>query len=113
MKPAFEHGSDMSVRPEDITSIGVIADKNAEVSRAMVSVDKKMIRQLSDTVTSQGRLKLGELIDQIFELGLDLSGQGIQFYSVKHQAYLWVGKNPIKTNKQAATDEIGSETPKN
>ena len=77
MKPAFEHSSDMSIKPEDITSIGVIADKNAEVSRAMVSVDKKMIRQLSDTVTSQGRLKLGDLIDQIFELGLDLSGQGI------------------------------------
>ena len=66
-----------TIRSEDITSIGVIADKNAEVSRAMVSVDKKMIRQLSDTVTSQGRLKLGDLIDQIFELGLDLTGQGI------------------------------------
>ena len=77
MKPTFAHHNDIDIMPEDITSIGVVADKNAEVSRAMVSVNKKMIKNLSDSVTSQGRLKLGELIDQIFELGLDLSGQGI------------------------------------
>ena len=63
MIPAFEddkkntvvvndHWQTDGILPEEITSIGVIADKNAEVSRAMVSVDKNQIKNLSDSVTS-------------------------------------------------------------
>ena len=29
MKPAFEHDSSVEIKPEEITSFGVIADKNA------------------------------------------------------------------------------------